>query len=338
MNETLLDSFEFDFEEFVLPCLYKALPRDWLSEPIYYYFDIIEIRKFRSGLPIQLARAENFAFELATSIGTAAELVFCAALLIDDIVDQDILRSRCPAAHIKFGYSRAVASAGLALSAADELLSRALAREDLGAERSSYIRVELADANRRMMESFLKERRWIGTELSSEDLFDLFRDKTSTGTAALTAVSCCSSNTSWCDLSASIKAFSEQLGIAGQIKNDVYDFTVLSETREGASSDVRNGYMTFPVRKLIDMHTDRKSELTRLFRNRNDKRLSELIVEMGVFQLCRTEINSRVDKAIENLNHARLSQESIQLLTQWAECNRLKDEFQGRTGVKRNRE
>jgi geranylgeranyl pyrophosphate synthase len=333
MQEQLYEAFERDFLDQVLPIMEEHLPRSWDSEPIYYYFDIVEIRKFRSGLPIHFARQEGLDSALAIGIGAAAELTFCAALLIDDIVDEDAMRSGQASAHERYGYPRAVATAGLALSVADEILSKAVARSALFAPAATKLRNIVADANKRMMRSFLVERRMRGVELDPESLLQLFRDKTSTGTASLAAVGC--SHTGADDrLTSELAAFGEDLGIAGQIKNDVYDFTVLKSTREGASSDARNGYVTYPIKKLLACPACNRENILAMLALGDDASVAREISRFNVLDLCRGDVDIYVDRALQRIPSLSLREPTRSLLTLWANCNRLPNVHVGHTGAK----
>jgi len=326
MNKNLYARFDNEFKTKVVPYMERMLPRDWLAEPFYYYLDNVAIRKFRSGLPILIAESEEVKVEHAISIGTAAELIFCCSLIMDDIIDEDELRVSLPAAHIKYGNPRAVATAGLVMAVVDEMLCD-LSDQNLDSAVTARIRRLFGAANARLMKSFLAERQHSGQhDLPLDNLLQVFRDKTITGTTALAAVGCVIPTNSSEALVGLLIDYGHLLGMAGQIKNDVHDFTVLAPTR-GGSSDIRNQYTTYPVKKLLEASKENHSKVLAMLLSADDSSIAEELERHSIYLECGKDIDNYVDKAHALIKQMPLQDPSISLLSEWADCNRMPDPY-----------
>ena len=116
--------------------------------------------------------------------------------------------------------------------------------------------------------------------------------------------------------------YANQLGIAGQLKNDVQDFSILAEGRAG-SSDVKNGYINFPILLTIE-HPDTDTPSLRAALAKGDER--HLIAEMGrvrAVEHCVELAHEAAERAVATLEELPLTPQARILLIRWANCNRI---------------
>ncbi len=104
--ESLEKEYKTSFYSYVLPFIKEHIERDFYSAPIFYLLEELKINRFRSGLPIILAR--HYRVDIRNMIPLAAffELTFTTAMAQDDYYDNDEYREGLLAAHKKFGIKR----------------------------------------------------------------------------------------------------------------------------------------------------------------------------------------------------------------------------------------
>ncbi len=311
----LLEQFDAAFRTHTLPLIREFLPDDFSAEPIYYYLDIAINRKFRSGLPVIVAENEGFDIDAAALVGAFSELFFCAALVIDDIVDRDSRRENGESAHIRFGVERTVSSTHIALAACHCMAARLLELE-LRDSVTKTMHDMLIQSSHRVLRTFgldlETQNRTRGTQCLIEDA----AEKTNTGAYALATMGPIAEQKGVIGATETLVAFGTCLGIAGQLRNDVYDFALYSNWR-GRLSDLSNGYDTFPIamiRELLGDHAVANDvdpfDIQESFRNSG--------AQERTFDI----INQQVDRACTLVGRLGLSEDSTKMLNSWAEQHR----------------
>ncbi|KKU91771.1 MAG: Geranylgeranyl pyrophosphate synthase [Candidatus Jorgensenbacteria bacterium GW2011_GWA1_48_11] len=318
-TQTLYRTFDTRFEKEVLPYIEKKLPRDYFSEPIYYYIDNFQMRRFRAVLPLIIAEHTGVNYEDALALGAASELIFTIALVQDDFIDGDKMRGDILAAHEKYGAGRVLASADYAYGAVYDMISD-LSRGDVPAAAFKTILEGFQKSHRDLYQSFIMELgfQFPTIEITKEYVRKVHLAKTAQGINALYCIGVLAEQKSAGKLSRIFKRYAELLGSAGQIKNDVYDFTRYAESR--GLSDFRNGYITYPLAYLAEV-VDRV-HLSDILKKKDVDGFMDLMKEYNVVEILRKEINDLADQAISIIKEIPLPMPLKEILECWAEGNR----------------
>ncbi len=294
----LYTSFEQNFDNLVIPYIRKNLPRSSLSEPFWYILEKFNWRKFRSGIVINLARGYGVPIEKIMPLAAASEIIFGVSLIQDDIIDRDERRGDHPAAHMIFGIPHTVASCDYILAFVNEMLeslNSTLTNEAAKRNRSNFIHYQ-----KELYASFILELVNSGkSDFSIEDIFDIYLKKTSTGINASYCAALICDKAPKC-FAKDVLEYSKNLAIAGQIKNDIYDLVDWQKYPEiRGYSDLKNGYITYALRKLLDKSTkEEKYEIINSLNVNNSELIIRLIKKYSIIEGCIDDCKLYADKAI----------------------------------------
>jgi octaprenyl-diphosphate synthase len=200
-------------------------------------------KRIRPALHLLCARLYGATGPSAIVLGTALEMLHCATLIHDDIVDEATLRRGRSSVHSRWGSSVTVLYGDYIFAKAMELALKA---------QNLTVMEKLALATLRMTEGEMLQTRTLGRlDLTREEYFDIVEKKT----AVLFA--CC------CELAgvqagagdrelAALSRYGRQLGIAFQIVDDLLDLTSDARTLgKPTASDLREGKVTLAVLELL---------------------------------------------------------------------------------------
>src|SRR4051812_8658065 len=193
-------------------------------------------KRLRPLLAVLAARACHAPIELATAVGTAAELIHTATLYHDDVVDDGRVRRGRPAARMVYGN-------GVVVLVGDFCLARAL--ETVALTGSLAAVQSLAATVTEMAEGEVAQLERAGNpESTADDYFRVIDRKT----ASLFA---------WCArvggglgpaLDGPLGRYGRALGRAFQIADDVLDCAVDEATAgKSVGHDIQEGKVTLPV-------------------------------------------------------------------------------------------
>ena len=312
----LYGSFESNFENLILPYIKKNLPRNILSEPFWYILEKFNWRKFRSGIVINFAKGYDLPIERMMPIAATSEIIFGISLIQDDIIDRDEKRGDYPAAHIVFGIPHTIASCDYILAFVNEML------ENLNSELTNEIakknRANFIYYQKELYASFILELVNSGKpDFSIQNILDIYLKKTSTGiNASYCAALICDKAPE--GFAKDILEYSKNLAIAGQIKNDIYDLVDWQKYPEiRGYSDLKNGYITYALRKLLDKSTKDESLIILDSLNvNNSNNILQLIKKYSIIEDCIEDCKLYADKAIAQI--AGKYQEVEDTLLTWA--------------------
>ncbi len=320
-TKELYEKFEETFKEVISPYLDKNLPRNMHTEPIWYIIDNLhDWRKFRSGLAILFAKQYGVSIDAVLPIAATSELIYAVSLVQDDIIDGDDTRGETKAAHKVFGIPKTVAACDYVYGCVNAMLETL--NQHTTTEIFSEIRQAYAESQKKLYASFILEKsNQNNINLSSKDIFDIYLKKTVTGV-----------NMSYCmallckkapkTLPKDIIKYSELLAIAGQIKNDIYDLVSWKNYPEiRGYSDIKNGYVTYALRKLLDQASE--SEKTIIVGALNGEidvnEVLDLIKTYKIIEQCIEDCNIYAQKAITVIEKYK---EIKDIAIAWAEGHR----------------
>ena len=315
----LYSRFDALFDEFVAPYIASLVPRNEHTEPFYYALQSFVMRRFRSGLPLVIAPHLSLSREQVLPLAAASEIMFAVAVIQDDFFDNCDVRGDSPSVHAKYGARHSLAVSDYMYGFVPRLLDELV--DHLPAILVRRIVALYAEMHLEVFRSFLTEicYDWHDT-LSLNTVLDLHRAKTIHGAATLQAVGLmCNEHTG--DV---FRAYATELGIAGQIKNDIYDITRHCARR--GYSDLQNAYPSYPLAILCQRVP--QAEILRYLQTGRIGDVVDLMKKLGVLNDCVGACSDRVDQAIRYINRddVMLPSEVLEILRVWAEGNRIRQE------------
>lgn len=227
------------------------------------------------------------------------ELLHTATLVHDDVVDDSTLRRG-------FFSINALWKNKIAVLVGDYLLSRGLL---LSVEYDEHTLLKIVShAVRQMSEGeLLQIEKARKLDISEQIYFDIIRQKT----ASLIA-SCCACGASSSGASAEVveqmRICGEYIGIAFQIKDDLFDFDSSAKTGKPSGIDIRESKLTLPlITALAKASGSEKRHIINLIKNRYDdskavKEVIDFILQSEGIEYARQKMNEYHQKALDILN------------------------------------
>ena len=279
-----------------------------LLDKIMYY--IIK-RKGKQMRPMFVFLSAKTFGEVNDNTYTAAsliELLHTATLVHDDVVDD---------ANERRGYFsiNALWKNKIAVLVGDYLLSQGLL---LSVENNQFQMLKIVSrAVRDMSEGELlqmeKARR---LDITEEVYFDVIRKKTASLIAACCA-SGCQSVTSNEDHVEKMRQFGDYIGVAFQIKDDIFDYGTSEKIGKPTGIDIKEKKMTLPlIYTLNNVEKKVKKRIINTVKNHNTDKIRvqeviELVISTGGIKYAEEQMHFYKDKALTILNQFPKSGKSI---------------------------
>lgn len=208
----------------------------------------------------------------ATYLGASLiELMHTATLVHDDVVDDSNQRRG-------FWSINAIWKNKIAILVGDYLLSKVLL---LAVEKEEYDLLKIVSTSVREMSEgeLLQIEKARKLDITEDIYFDIIRQKT----ASLIA-SCCGVGSSSVGASKSevedMRQFGEWLGLAFQIKDDLFDFQLKNNTGKPSGIDIKEQKMTLPLIYALQVATSsEKSKVINIIKrhHNNPKKVQEVV-------------------------------------------------------------
>jgi octaprenyl-diphosphate synthase len=225
------------------------------------------------------------------------ELLHTASLVHDDVVDDANERRG-------FFSLNALWKNKIAVLVGDFMLSRVLL---LSIEKNNIQLLEIvARAVREMSEGeLLQIEKARKLDITEDVYFEIIRQKT----ASLLATVCESAAVSVdsTEQAENMRKFGELVGLAFQIKDDIFDYGDSKDIGKPTGLDIRERKMTLPlIYVLNNCSKEIKKELINIVKNHNEetkyiKRAIQLVVENGGIQYAQEKMNELKDEALSCL-------------------------------------
>ncbi len=227
------------------------------------------------------------------------ELLHTATLVHDDVVDNSMVRRN-------FFSVNALWKNKIAVLVGDYLLSKGLL---LSVEHGDYKILEITSrAVREMSEGELlqmeKARR---LDISEDVYFDIIRAKTASLLSAACAAGAYSATQSW-DTAEHFRRFGEKVGIAFQIKDDLFDYGA-EQIGKPTGIDIKEKKMTLPLIYTLQ-HADRATRRRIIYIVKNQstdrKKVDEVIREVqasGGIAYAAEKMHAYKEEALALLQH-----------------------------------
>jgi octaprenyl-diphosphate synthase len=287
-----MDEFEIRFRE-------AMKSRTVLLDKITHY---IVRRKGKQMRPMFVFLSTKTCGEMSDSAYTGAaliELLHTATLVHDDVVDDSNERRG-------FFSLNALWKNKIAVLVGDYLLSRGLL---LSVDKGEFRLLQLvSNAVREMSEGeLLQIEKARKLNITEEIYYEIIRQKT----ASLVAACCaCGAAAAKCDEETidRMRQFGELVGMAFQIKDDIFDFGSGEMIGKPTGIDIKEKKMTLPL--IYALNQSEKSErrfMINIVKNHNDnpKKVQEVVdyvLKSGGVQYAAQKMHEYKDKALEILN------------------------------------
>ncbi|MFT4023966.1 MAG: polyprenyl synthetase family protein [Flavihumibacter sp.] len=238
------------------------------------------------------------------------ELVHTASLVHDDVVDESMERRG-------FFSTYALWKAKASVLIGDYLLTRGL--HISLANKDFRVLQFLSDAVQHMSEGELLQMEKSRTLNLREDIyFEIIRNKTASLLAAACAAGAYSSTASE-ETAEKMRLFGEKIGIAFQIKDDLFDYGSAAVGKP-TGNDIKDKKLTLPIIYTLnnaDKPTRRHIVNVLKNENRNTKKVKEvirLVVDAGGIRYAEEKMNQYRDEALGILNDFPGSESSTALV------------------------
>ncbi len=252
-------------------------------------------KQFRPLLCILSSKLAGKSNEMTFLSASTVEMLHVATLLHDDVVDESYLRRGWPTINKIWGNK-------LSILIGDYMFSKSL---DNIASFNDFEHIKiLSNISRRLSEGEILQIENAKTKNMSEDIyFKMISDKT----ASLISASCKLGYMSVLNdiKKNNLEKFGEYLGIAYQLKDDLFDVLgKLEETGKPAMLDLKRNMLTLPYIYVLNNVKNKNKILTKIkyFSKKDDfNNLKDLIYNNGGVEYTRKMIEEFSDKAFQEL-------------------------------------
>jgi len=258
-------------------------------------------RKGKQMRPMLVFLSARMLGDITKQTYTAAsliELLHTATLVHDDVVDESFERRG-------FFSINALWKSKIAVLLGDYLLAQGLL---LSVDNDAFDLLRIvSEAVKEMSEGELlqiqKSRR---LNITNDQYFEIIRKKTATLIAACTACGAKSVDASEEDI-AKMKEFGECLGIAFQIKDDLFDYQYDAKTGKPSGNDIKEKKFTLPlIYALANTNTLQRRKIISTIRlhHKNKKKVEEVIEfvkSSGGIDFATEKMNEYKQKALDIL-------------------------------------
>jgi octaprenyl-diphosphate synthase len=270
-----------------------------LLDRIMHYIVKRKGKQMRPMFTLLSARLFGPVNDSAFTAASLIELLHTATLVHDDVVDGSAMRRG-------FFSINALWKNKIAVLVGDYLLSRGLL---LAVDKGEFELLRIVSrAVREMSEGeLLQLEKTRGLNFSEEVYFDIIRQKTASLIAA-----CCASGASAAGQDAEaverMRLFGEHVGIAFQIKDDLFDYGTGAGTGKPSGLDIKEKKLTLPlIHALRQVPKSDRRWMVDVVKNRSDDsravaRVIDKVVQAGGIRHAQARMLEYRDKALELLH------------------------------------
>jgi octaprenyl-diphosphate synthase len=226
------------------------------------------------------------------------ELLHTATLIHDDVVDESYERRG-------FFSINALWRSKIAVLMGDYLLTKGML---LSIDNKTYDLLEIvSEAVREMIEGeLLQIKRSVNMKITYEQYFEIIRKKTATLIASCTA---CGAKSVGCDDETvkKMKQFGEYIGVAFQIKDDLFDYQSKGLIGKPTGNDIKEKKLTLPLIYALENSTFLERRHIRRTINKNNtnsekiKTVVDFVISKGGLDYTSKMMYEYRDKAIDML-------------------------------------
>jgi octaprenyl-diphosphate synthase len=285
-----------DFEDFFLESMRSNVP---LLDKVIHYIAKRKGKQIRPMFVFLVARMLGGQGEKKTySAAALVELLHTATLVHDDVVDDANERRG-------FFSVNALWKNKIAVLVGDYLLSRSLLTS---IDQNDFASLEvIARAVKAMSEGELLQLEKSRTlDITEEVYMEVIRQKTGSLIAACCEAAAISVGRK--DVSEKMRLFGEKIGLAFQIKDDIFDYGNDQQIGKPTGNDIRERKVTMPLIYALNNSTiETKRELLTIIKKHNEdkhkvQRAVKLVVDSGGIVYAHKKMMVLKDEALDLLN------------------------------------
>lgn len=254
-----------------------------------------------------LGKVEKSTYDAATLV----ELLHTATIVHDDVVDD---------AHERRGYFsvNALWKNKIAVLVGDYMLSKILliSIENKDVDMLNVISKVVKEMSEGELLQIEKARL---LNITEEVYFDIIRKKTASLISACCETAALSVNRE--DFREKMRRFGEYIGMAFQIKDDIFDYGLGDHIGKPTGNDIREQKLTLPLIYTLNvLEADKKRKMVNILKNHytNSKKIQEivkLVIESGGIRYAEEEMRKFVSKALFEIEDIPESREKEILIS-----------------------
>lgn len=295
--EEIMKPIEREMTEFEL-CFRRSMKSKVpLLDKITHYIFRRKGKQMRPMFIFLTAKMLGEMNDRAYDAAALVELLHTATLVHDDVVDDANERRG-------FFSVNALWKNKIAVLVGDYMLSKVLL---LSIEKKDVRLLEIvARSVREMSEGeLLQIEKARKLDITEEIYFEVIRQKTASLIATCCEAGAVSVNRE--DMASNMQKFGELVGLAFQIKDDIFDYGTADKIGKPTGIDIRERKMTLPlIYTLNNAPKNVRNELINIIKNRNEeqkyvKRAIELVVEYGGIQYAHQKMMELKNEALSFL-------------------------------------
>lgn len=296
------------YERYVKNYLYKNFPKNSFTLPVFYTLGKVKNR-FRSATILILSQGFSGEISKVIPLSAAAELRWAISIVEDDIVDKDVKRYGVTSAWKKFGLEKSILSAELS---GFYLLNFI---EEIPYEKKK-IKDEFLQTNKNLYKGVLMERENIRNfDISSKEILKIYEYKMfpEIDFPKIAGLVIGVSE----ETLKKIIEYNKYLAFSAQINTDLSDISKFKEK----SSDILNGYVTYPIIKLLNKIGDNeKKEFQRKYKNPQDNLSSifRFFERNEIFPDCKKDATNYAIEALKIVKSFDIKYKWKKILEEWA--------------------
>lgn len=240
--------------------------------------------------------------------GTFIEMIHVATLIHDDVIDDSDMRRGTKALHVLFGNRKAVLMGDYILSKA--ILLAVQMEEPLVLEILSHVGESLTEGE--LMQDDASQL----AETSEEWYYDIIRRKTASLLSASATLGAILAGRKDDETTLEIHEATLRLGMAFQIRDDIFDYLPTPELGKPAGNDLREHKVTLPLIYALE-HSGRKGERARRVLRQSElsdediRFLTHFAIEYGGIDYAEQQMHRLLSEAKEH--YARVIPEGCSL-------------------------
>jgi len=271
-------------------------------------------RKGKQMRPIFVFLSAKLIGDITKSTFHAAgliELLHTATLVHDDVVDESYQRRG-------FFSINALWKNKISVLVGDYLLSRGLL---LAINNEEFLLLKIvSEAVKEMAEGeLLQIEKSRGLNTSESVYFDIIRKKTAVLLASCTAAGAKSTGASDEQVEM-MRQFGENIGIAFQIKDDLFDYQIINQTGKPSGNDIQEKKMTLPLIYALNNSSSTEAKIVKRAISKNHgnpesiKQVVKFVESFGGIEYATKRMNEFRDKSLQILQNFK-DNEARQSLT-----------------------
>ena len=259
-----------DFKKYRQTLSVAVQSEDILLSRINSYIISNEGKELRPVLSLIAGKASGNLVPLSYYCAVVAEMIHNATLMHDDVADDANMRRSVPSVNAQFSAAAAVLSGDFWLARALHILTTKCGSKILGC---------FTDAVQKMAEGeMIQMSKAESLDTSEQDYYDIIERKTASLFRATIKSAAYAVKAERVVVEA-MTNYSEHLGLAFQMRDDIFDYSPKMKTGKIAGADLKERKITLPLLCAIDNCPDSSVKIRKLISNIENTQIKGAIIK-----------------------------------------------------------